>query len=113
MVIHQIARIGAVTGISMVVSNVIKPITGTIATAANTVCKSMTYANNSVTRTAETAEAKSETVHITRLMDLKISQREALINYGERTDKLKPRYDGLSEEMKETLSVWEARFPKV
>lgn len=105
--IYAIARVTALTGISMVVGNVLKTTGG----ALKTVATGIKTSNNCVRRAAEQAELNSQTKDIEFRMELKGRQKESTIKYGEQLQKLKGRWEDIDPKIQDELNNWDKRFP--
>ena len=109
--IHAIARVTALTGISMIVTNVLKPVINTMGGALETVGTTVKQGNNTIRRASEQAELNSQTKDIEFRMGIRERQRTALVEYGEAMEALKPRWDDIDPKRQDELLEWEKRLP--
>lgn len=115
----QVAKVGVLTAGSMVVGALVQPALKVVGGAlsivgetAETVAKTVNLGNRTAHRAADIAELRGHTRYEIGRMDVAMTQREALIQFGERTEALKERYQGLEDATKEMIGEREARFPK-
>lgn len=116
--LQQVARVGALTAVSIGVGAVLRPVGRVIGGAAETVSntvgavyKTVNVANKSVIRAADFAELKGSSTHEIKKLDLEIEQNTALVEYAEKTMTLSERFEKLPAEMKKLIKDVELRLP--
>lgn len=105
----QVARVGALTGVSYVVGTAFRTVGGTL----GTIKKTALFAKDTTMRKIELADKKSASILQRELMKLKADNRDSLIKYGTRTAAQKELWNDLDPKIQDDLIAWEARLPNI